>query len=421
MLDLCDDIMEMILDYLPVKDLLNASLVSKEWLQYIGESAAFRKRIVINSNFYTTPVISGKRKYESLNIRQHEMNNMIKKLIKSHDWHTVYFNVQKISSQNSFTEIIQNMQKVRNLKVMNVAITKLKDHKKLSLPELENLVFSDVAVDTFETFLSNQPSLKTLSLRYLTADILNKRTVREYVIEFLILNCQVRQLELYADVVNELFKSEVTQIVSLKLRSITLNLCDVKDAVIRKNIEDFLKSQENSLEELKFLFQQKFKGRRKYPQYHWYLEDEDSDHEEERDEECNDISILFNVWNNLSSLKKLTLRFFVNFVENHEFLLSFKNLKPNNNIKILNIKHIGCTIPVKTVEKIMKLCPNLNSLYISNLNPSVINFCSQNLRLLKGINYSVEKDDAINVYDTAIKPVNNDCNKFINFHKEYMG
>ncbi|XP_070491739.1 uncharacterized protein [Chironomus tepperi] len=421
MLDLYDDIMDIILDYLPVNDLLNASLVSKKWLEYIGESAAFRKKIVINSNFYTDPVISGKRKYECLNIRHHEMNSATLKLIKNHAWHTVYFNVQKVSSQNNFVGIIERLQHVRDLKVMNVAITKLKTHKKLSLSNLENLVFSDVAVDTFETFLDRQPELKSLSLRYITADILNKRTVREYVIEFLLLNNQLRQLELYPDVVNELFKSEVTQIVSLKLRSIALNLCDIKDAVIRTNIEDFLKSQENSLEELKFLFQQKFVGKRKYPQYSWYLEDEDSGDEEEADQKCNDISILFNVWNNLSCLKKLTLRFFVNFVENRELLLTLKNFKPNNSIKTLNIKHINCTIPVRTVEKIINLCPNLNYLYISNLDPSVITLCSQNLKFLKVINYSVEKDDAINVYDAAIKSANSNCNKFIKFHKEYMG
>lgn len=425
MLDLIDDIMDIILDYLPVSDLLNASLVSKKWLEYIGKSAAFRKRVVVNSNFYTEPVISDKRKFEILNIRQHEMKSSTLKLIKNHEWHIVFFNVQKVSSQKNFVEIIEKLQHVRNLKVMNVAITKLKDHKKLSLPNLESLVFSDVAVDTFETFLSHQPELKSLSLRFLTADILNKRTVREYVIEFLILNNQLRQLELYADVVNELFKSEVTQVVTLKLRTITLNLCDVKEAVVKKNIEDFLKSQEGSLEELKLLFQQKFIRRRKVPQNHWYREYEidysDDDDDDENGQECNDISILFNVWNNLSGLKQLTLRFFVNFVESHEYLLTLKNLKPNTSIRILNIKHIACTIPIKTVEKIIKLCPNLNSLYVSNLNPSVVNFCSQNSKLLRGINYSVEKDDAINVYDTAIKPANNDSNKFIKFHKEHKG
>ena len=113
MLDLFDDIMEIILDYLPVKDLLNASLVSKEWLEYIGKSAAFRKKIVINSNFYTEPVISGKRKYESLNIRQHEMTKMVTKLIKNNEWHTVYFNVQKVSSQKNFVEIIEKFNEVR--------------------------------------------------------------------------------------------------------------------------------------------------------------------------------------------------------------------------------------------------------------------------------------------------------------------
>ncbi|KAL7030131.1 hypothetical protein ACKWTF_006535 [Chironomus riparius] len=420
MLNLINEIMDIILDYLPVQDLLNASLVSKEWLDYIGKSAAFRKKVVINSNFYTDPVITDKRQYKSLNIRQHEITKTTTKLIKNHEWHTVYFNVQKVSSQKEFVGIIEKMQHVKNLKVMNVAITKLKDHKKLSLSSLENLVFSDVAVDAFETFLSHHQELKTLSLRFITADILNKRAVREYVIEFLILNSQVSQLELYADVVNELFKDEVTQIVPLKLRSITLNLCDVKDSMIKKNIEDFLKSQESSLEELKILFQQKFIGRRKYPQYQWFLEDEDSGEDEEMEDKCNDISILFNVWNNLSNLKKLTLRFFVNFVDNMEFLLSLKNLKPNNCIKILNIKHIGCSIPIRTVDRIIKLCPNLNSLYISNLNPSVINLCSHNLKLLRSINYSIEMDGAINVYDTSIKPVN-DCNKFIKFHKEHMG
>jgi len=419
MLDFYDDIMEMILDYLPVKDLLNASLVSKEWLEYIGKSAVFRKKVMINSYFYSNPLISSIRTYESLNIRQHEMNSTILKLIKDYEWRTVFFTVKNILSQKHFTEIIQNMQHVRDLKIMNLNITKLNDHKKLSLPKLEKLFLKDVAVDTFDTFLSNHPVLKTLSLRYVSDSILNKRTVREYVIEFLTLNSQVRQLDLYTDVINELFKSEVTQIMSLKLKSISLHLCDEENAVIWRNIEDFLKSHENSLEELNFFFRKRLIEIRKYEYsvYKSYMEDENAAAEEERDEKCNDISILFNVWNNLSSLKKLTLRFFVNFVENHEFLLSFKNLRPNNSIKILNIKHIGCTIPVKTVEKIIQLCPNLNSLYISNLNPSVINFCSQNLRLLKSIKYSVEENDAIKVYDTTIKLANDDCNKLIMFYE----
>lgn len=420
MMDLPDEIIALILDYIPVKDLLNASLVSKGWLQYIAESVAFRKKVVINSNFYTIPSISKWRSYESLNIRQFKVDSDILGLLEKNDWRSVYFNIQRIKSQKDFVAIMEKIKHVKDLRVMNVAITKLNTHQKISLPDLETLVFSDVAVDTFETFITNHPSLKFLSMRFITNDIANKHSAEEYFIEFLVQNSHIRDLELYDDVIKNLFKTEVTQIVPLNLRSVSLFFCGTIKSEIQKNVELFLKSQSH-LEELRMCFNAK-KGEPRYIMSRRFYGNHDEVFVEIEDElKCDDVMIVFNLWNEMYSLKKLSLRFLSNFAQNEDVYTSmFKNQKANTSIKVLVIQHIGRRVPLKLIKIILSLCPNLTRLYVTDLELNLMKFCAFNLKLLKSFNYTYEKDFSINEYNTMIN-VNQEMNKFIKFQKEYLG
>lgn len=423
MFNLPEEVLELILEFLPLNDLLNASLVSKEWMKSIGTSRRFRRNSVINMDSKQFPLLSKKRCYESLNVRQSKPNDPMIKLIKDHEWRTVSFNVLKIKSQKKFVEIIANLKHARQLRINNVAIGDLNSHKKIILEDLTSLTFSDVAIDTFETFMATQPSLKSLSLRFITCDIANPRSAEDYFIDFLQLNSHIKDLELYSDVINNLFKLEIARLVPLKLFSASLNFCDTNNSVVRKNIEDFLTSQGDTLEELKILFQQKFEEIRR-PTYrgHWddYVYVHELGDEQQVSEECKDLQMVLNVWNNMTYLKKLTLRFFINFSENEFNPSMFKKLKDNNNIKVLNIKHNGCTIPSKTVQMMIKLCPNLNALYISTIDKNVVQFCAKNLKLLRSISYSIENDNAINLYTEMIKS-DDKINKHIKFNKFHRG
>ncbi|KAG5667499.1 hypothetical protein PVAND_015478 [Polypedilum vanderplanki] len=425
-MDICGflplEIIEIIFSYLPIKELLNASLVSKSWNNIIGSSEAFKKHSVVNLYHWDwdknkfPEIKRSSREYEALNIKifkcKDKDKSVLLNLLKSKNWRKVFFNVSKVSSQKHFVNFIQPLENVKDLSIMNVQIRELNKHNKIILNELESLSFSDIAIDTLYTFMAQQPSLKRLSLRFISSDILSKEQSGVVITNFLKSNSFIRELELNEDVTNDLFKKDITNKVKLSLKSLSIGLNNTESDV-KNNLEIFLKSQYSSLEQLEILLQQKFDIRNE--EFWW-------DHERNLREENNDLVILFDVWNDLHSLKFLCLRFMKDKNVAEISPSSYKNLKKNSNIKSLSIRHISRpNLQEKYILAILNLVPNLTSLYITKLTPSLVRVVAYNLKLLRKISYMNEENDAVNEYE-ALKNTNDESvNKFIKFSVEYLG
>jgi hypothetical protein len=122
------------------------------------------------------------------------------------------------------------------------------------------------------------------------------------------------------------------------------------------------------------------------------------------------------------SLKSLDLRFMRDQTEAEILPSTYKSLKPNASIKSLRIRHSNHPrLQVKHILAVMNLCPNLNSLYVSSLTPTLARAAAYHLKLLRSITYMRAEGDAVNEYEVLKNSGDESVNKFIKFSIELLG
>lgn len=376
-----DEICQLILSYLPVADLLSASLTSKLWLEAIGASLTFKKRVSIKIHaWHELPphdIANSTRSFEILHLSHLNMGPDKLHCLRGKNWRRVALNIGKVKSQKRLLELMQTFGNVKDLKILSTNIRQLNTEKKAELPELENFTLSDVTLDLFDLFIAHQPSLRRCSMRFVSCDILSPRRVGEALVEFLKLNEQLKELEVNFLVTNDLFLVNVGAELALKLRKLTIGLNETSVAV-RGNIEEFLRLQGESVECLKLIFHQKLA--RKGPNEWGYWErrgDADASLSSE------DVLIVYRAWNSLTALKHLSLRFLQDSSELDDHRELLKNLKRNVNVTSLSIQFMNVAAPSTLPMDLMKLSPNLHSLYVSKLTPAMVRYAAIHLKVLR--------------------------------------
>lgn len=405
------EIRQLILSYLPVPDLLSASLVSKLWLESIGTSAAFKKSIIIKVHSWNNqapPVVKDSvRDYENLSITDFEITSSILKGLRDKNWRRVTISIGTVSSQKSFIKLMQTFATVKHLKVLSTHISKLNsDHHPIELPDLEHLVLSDVTLDLFDVLIAKQPSLKSLSLRFVSCDIASPRRVGEALAEFFRHNEQLKDLEINYLVTNDLFLVDIAKDSKMKLRALTIGL-DNTTSEARGHIEQFVQSQGENLELLKLVLHQKFIKNGPNEWGYW-------NHDQENENEFNsdDIFILFNSWNSLVSLKTIVIRFLRNSTEIEVTRELLKTLKRNVTVTSLHVQFMNVTAPASIVLEIMKLSPNLHTLYVTKLTPAIVRYSASNLMALRNLQCFSFEGECQQEYD-QLKAARKDVNNFI--------
>lgn len=405
------EIRQLILSYLPVPDLLSASLVSKLWLESIGTSAAFKKGIIIKVHSWNNqapPVVKDSvRDYENLSITDFEITSSILKGLRDKNWKRVTISIGTVSSQKSFIKLMQTFATVKHLKVLSTHISKLNsDHHPIVLPDLEHLVLSDVTLDLFDVLIAKQPSLKSLSLRFVSCDIASPRRVGEALAEFFTLNEQLKDLEINYLVTNDLFLVDIAKDSKMKLRALTVGL-DNTTSEARGHIEQFVQSQGENLELLKLVLHQKFIKNGPNEWGYWNRE-----RENENEFNSGDVFILFNSWNSLVSLKTIVIRFLRNSTEVEVSRELLKTLKRNVTVTSLHVQFMNVTAPASIVLEIMKLSPNLHTLYVTKLTPAVVRYAAGNLMALRNLQCFSFEGECQQEYD-QLKAARKDVNNFI--------
>lgn len=406
------EIRQLILSYLPVPDLLSASHVSKLWLESIGTSAAFKRRIIIKVHSWNNqepPVVKDSvRDYENLSITDFNISSgsKILKGLRDKNWRRVTFSIGTVPSQKSFIKIMQTFAAVKHLKVLSTHISKLNDHQPIVLPDLEHLLLSDVTLDLFDVLITTQPSLKSLSLRFVSCDIASPRRVGEALVEFFRHNEQLKDLEINYLVTNDLFLVDIAKDSKMKLRALTVGL-DKTTSEARGHIEHFVQSQGENLELLKLVLHQKFVKNGPNEWGYWNRE-----RENEYEYNSDDVFILFNSWNSLVSLKTIVIRFLRKSTEVEISRELLKTLKRNVNVTSLYVQFMNVTAPASIVLEIMKLSPNLHTLYVTTLTPAVVRYAAGSLMALRSLQCFSFEGECQQEYD-QLKAARTDVNNFI--------
>jgi hypothetical protein len=405
------EIQNVILSYLPVKDLLNATLVSKLWNDVIGSSHVFKRNIGVKLHLWSdepTVIGNSERSYEIVSVADFKLKSKKLDCLRDKSWRRVTLSIGSIQSQSKFVTIMSTFREVRDLKILSTNIAQLKGNPTIVLGDLETLVLSDVTLDLFDVLMVKQPSLRSLSMRFVITDVKSPKTVGEALTKFMNLNDTLRDLELNFIVTNDFFKVPVTPIPNLKLKNITIGLNDTKPEV-RDNIVGFLKSQGASIERLKLVLHQKFVKQDSFQWRYW------ENPQMQNDSDSDDINIIYQTWNSMTALNEINIRFLKTSAELPETLESrefMRSLKRNVNITSFNYQFINVDAPASVIINIMKLAPNLQSIYVTKLSSAVVRYAAINLKALRSLKCFAFSDDCVQEY-TQLKASQDEVNKFI--------
>ncbi|CAO1407141.1 unnamed protein product [Diamesa hyperborea] len=375
------DVLENILDYLNVNDLLEASIVCKNWYDIIGASDTFKRKACVaihrwNRSKNVNLLTDSTRDYQKYSVSDQEIGfEML--FLGTKNWKKVVINLTFSWLSYFYRYLAYFTPTVRELKLINsIIVTDDCDDKiVLKLPCLEELFLIDVSVLVLNSFMGTHEKLKSLHLQ----NIRNHKEVAaegDAIRSFLELNNSLKDLVMHADVTNNLFYDDIAHSFNFELKNLTLCLDEDKAPVDGQlHITKFLQSQGSSLETLKLVFNQRTV--RQNHQMFW-------GRQQNRITEVlewKDFSIISLAWNQLTALKKLALRFTKNCKDKEE-VGTEKIMTPNLSINEIVIHSAGCrNVPWRLLKYVLQACPNVEKVFISHLTKDVLQFIA--VKLLK--------------------------------------
>ena len=414
-INLPPEMREEIFNYLSRRELLDACLVSSTWNELIGSSDAFKKKVSIAIHPWSRKkpkkpkyINNSIRSYDNFSISNFEAGPEVI-FLSSKVWKRASIQIEIFPSKADYIKYLKFFsENIRDLKILSTHIATTDSIEKLTLPYLEVLEFSSVPVMAVEPFVSCHNKLKSLYLKYMYESPFNAELMTSTLIKLFELNNTIKDLELHADVSNELFKKDISDNVNFQLK--TLTLCSdydrARDDVIQDNILKFIKSQANSVEHLKFVF-------RHHPEHnqanHWFVNPRGRSNPEGKD-----FLMVIKMWNDMKKLKKLAIRFMKACEITEEEPELLKNMLPNINIIELHIQFdkYNEDLPWKYLKAIIKASPNVEVIKIRHLSSDLLSFLALNLIKLKLVNCDTFDNGALNYYD-LMKTSEKKLNSFI--------
>lgn len=398
------DVLEEILNYLSVHDLLEASIVSKNWYDTIGASVTFKRKCYIaihrwNRSKNVNLITESTRDYEKYWISDQEMGFEIL-FLGTKKWKKVVINLTFPWLSYFYKYLEYFTPTVRKLKLLNciVVTDDCDDKTALVLPDLEELFLSDVSVLVLNTFMGTHKKLKSLHLQ----NIRSHKDITEEgdtIISFFKLNNSIKELVMHADVTNNIFYDDIVESVNFELKSLTLCLDEEKAPLDGNvNITKFLQSQGQFLETLKLVFNQR--NIRQNHQMFWGRQQ----NRITEVVEWTDFLIISSAWNSFTALRKLALRFTKNSKDKEGVgSEQLTGMMPNLNIHEIVLHSPGCRIlPWRLLKYILQACPNVDKLFIPYLTKDVLQFVS--LKMLKAKTLSCElMENGIGVFFEELK------------------
>lgn len=352
---------DLIFHHLNASELNNASLVSKQWYNFIGESEEFQNKVAIRFDEFSyghkrrltniDVIKTSNRNYKIVHIKN-DTAGKEKILFLWIQWKMITMEIHKFKSMTEYVEYLtQFADTVKELEIVKVWIISKNDcTDKLEFPQLEKLSFKNVSVKAIEPFLKHQKKLKSLDL-YLIKKSSNTR--EKIIMDLLVLNKDLEQLSIGFNF--HLFKDDISHKITFNLKTIIIENClemEMPNKILN-NFQTFLKVQGRTINVIKLL-------------------------------NFNDVGMIFEMWNNMTVLKEITIKYFSlkqkpNFDSNQDFFI-----KPNIMMKKLNIEM--WSVPLRWLKKIIDACPNLEELNISRLSTELMQYVKEHSTKLKKIN-----------------------------------
>lgn len=162
------DCLSEVLNYLPVRDLLNLSLVSRKWNEVVSSSTKNLERIFLR--FYeplgdVKCLMNSSRDYSSFKV-QHAMPLKMNPAFNKFKWKNVMLRDQERVSYKKFIKFMEQLATtVETLDLWDINMkTEVVDLIKVNFPRLRKLEINLTNRAVFSVFLGSNPMLKTLKI-----------------------------------------------------------------------------------------------------------------------------------------------------------------------------------------------------------------------------------------------------------------
>ena len=346
------NIIDKIFNKLDVKQLLKATLVSKQWNTLISNSEPFKRKVWLRcySPLKDMDSLRGsKRNYENFKLSDSSGGGSLECIIlqygKRVTWKRVYLYIRNIYCPflSDVIDIIANT--VEELELRSIQSLKIREN--CIFPKLKRLRLVNAHEFAFEAFLFKTPCLTTLSVQSPYQDQVHLTTIlRE--------KPHILHLQLKGNILREIFERNVNNVVQLKLETLNLNndTLTILNENIERNMINFVQNQES----MKRLFLVKNLSNK----------------------------LITLMWNRMPiSVTHIT------FKELTQQTIMVCFLDTNQNITDLDFEGSGRTL--EELEPFLEACPNLKRLYVKELTVEIIEYCGKNLEKLESLKYQTTK------------------------------
>lgn len=352
---------DLIFHHLNASELINASFVSKQWYNFIGESKYFQNKVAIRFDEFS---YGHKRRLANINVIKMSNRNYKMVHIKNYtageekilflwiEWKMITIEIHKFSSMTQYFEYLtQFAETVKELEIVKLLIIFENDcSDKLEFPQLEKLSFKNVSVLAIEPFIKHQKKLKSLNLYLIKKSSMPREKI---IIDLLMKNKDLEQLSIGFNF--HLFDEDISQKIKLNLKTIILENCLKMEMPynVMNNLQTFLKAQGKTINCIKLI-------------------------------NLNDVGIIFEIWNNMEVLNEITIKYFSLSKKPNFDSYQDLTLKPNYRMKKLNIEI--WSVPLRWLKKLLDACPNLEELNISRMSTELMQYVKEHSTKLKRIN-----------------------------------
>jgi F-box domain len=249
------NVIEEIISYLPVKDVLNCCLVSEQWNSIVGNSRKFKKNVALKIRAWEEN-LDISRTYESIRVVNlstiEEMEGLLCNDIRM-KWKYVTLTLRNGISLSDFIKFINAINAFRELRELTILKAGIREHWNSNLISplrfLETLTLSDVTFYIFKTLVVSYPNLKNLSIGIISAGSFSipSDSIAIKIAEFLDLNPTIQNLDLKWMIIEDLFAVEL-DLPQLQLRNMKIGIDSLRRKNTLTNLSSFLRSQSEHLE-----------------------------------------------------------------------------------------------------------------------------------------------------------------------------
>jgi hypothetical protein len=358
-LKLLCDVHDLIFQHLTVDEILEVSLVSRNYYKTIGKSNAAMKQIWLNiGDRFNEPkredlkaFRASERSYQ--NFKMSEIENGLQILLfPKRQWKRGQIDIQSFLNFRDFMNLLEIFHEtIEELEIFDMDIEFVEHQQELEFNKLKKLRVAFVTALAMKPFMKNLRKLEKLTLEDVQDfEMMNQRNSVETITKFLEVQPQLTHLSLSGEAFAKTFEEKSVFDFELIYLRVEFSGGSEKSRKLLKNFQTFLESQKK-LQRLTFC-------------------------------DWTDVEVVQTIFKT-SFVSRISFDYF----DSDSKKIDTNSLKLSENQNIVNLDFEVENLELDWVKPFLLASPNITILYFFHVNQEVFDFVLRNCRNLKRLKY----------------------------------